>query len=80
MPTLTTFRAEKDRFFGRHAQSPLTAAQKRAFKRPNYFPENPALRLQRAMVLPDHACRKSAESRHPRGRKDIQSLKEGKQR
>lgn len=46
MQSLTTFRAEKDQFFGRHAQSPLTAAQKRAFKGLNYFPENPALRLE----------------------------------
>lgn len=43
---LEAFRAEKDRFFGRHAQSPLEPEQKRQFKGLNYFPENPALRLE----------------------------------
>ncbi len=46
MPSLKTFRAEKDDFFARHPQSPLTPEQKRAFKGLNYFPENPALRLE----------------------------------
>ncbi|MEW6403387.1 MAG: DUF1684 domain-containing protein [Chloroflexota bacterium] len=46
MQSLKTFRAEKDQFFGRHHQSPLTPAQRQHFKGLNYFPENPALRLQ----------------------------------
>jgi uncharacterized protein (DUF1684 family) len=43
---LDTLRAEKDRFFGGHPQSPLTPEQKRHFKGLNYFPENSALRLE----------------------------------
>ncbi|GAB4493444.1 MAG: DUF1684 domain-containing protein [Anaerolineales bacterium] len=43
---LKTFRADKDDFFARHPQSPLTPEQKRHFKGLNYFPENPALRLE----------------------------------
>ena len=46
MTELETFRAEKDRFFASDSQSPLTRAQKRAFHGLNYFPENPALRLE----------------------------------
>jgi uncharacterized protein (DUF1684 family) len=46
MQSLKTFRAEKDQFFGRHHQSPLTPAQRQHFKGLNYFPEDPALRLQ----------------------------------
>lgn len=46
MPSLKSFRAEKDDFFARHPQSPLTAEQKRGFKGLHYFPENPALRLE----------------------------------
>lgn len=46
MQSLKTFRADKDQFFGRHHQSPLTPAQKQHFNGLNYFPENPALRLQ----------------------------------
>jgi hypothetical protein len=46
MPSLKTFRAEKDDFYARHPQSPLTAEQKRGFQGLNYFPENPALRLE----------------------------------
>ncbi len=46
MSELETFRAEKDDFFGRHLQSPLTREQKRAFRGLNYFPENPDLRLE----------------------------------
>ena len=45
MSELEGFRAEKDEFFGRHPQSPLTPEQKRNFKGLNYFPENDALRL-----------------------------------
>jgi uncharacterized protein len=43
---LETFRAEKDRFFATGRQSPLTSEQKKDFKGLNYFPENPALRLE----------------------------------
>jgi hypothetical protein len=46
MKTLKTFRAEKDDFYARHHQSPLTPAQKRDFKGLDYFPENTALRLE----------------------------------
>lgn len=46
MKTLKTFRAEKDDFYARHPQSPLTPAQKRDFKGLDYFPENTALRLE----------------------------------
>ncbi len=46
MTTLQTIRKEKDHFFGSHPQSPLTHEQRHAFKGLNYFPENPALRLE----------------------------------
>ncbi len=46
MKTLKTFRADKDDFYARHHQSPLTPAQKRDFKGLDYFPENTALRLE----------------------------------
>lgn len=46
MTDLETFREEKDEFFRTHPQSPLTAEQQRAFTGLNYFPENPALRLE----------------------------------
>ncbi len=46
MKTLKTFRAEKDDFYARHHQSPLTPAQKRDFKGLDYFPENTVLRLE----------------------------------
>ena len=46
MQTLKTFRADKDDFYARHPQSPLTPAQKRDFNGLNYFPENTALRLE----------------------------------
>lgn len=46
MTRLEDFRAEKDGFFARHPQSPLTPEQKRGFKGLSYFPENPALRLE----------------------------------
>lgn len=46
MQTLKTFRADKDNFYARHHQSPLTPAQKRDFKGLDYFPENTALRLE----------------------------------
>jgi hypothetical protein len=46
MSELTDFRTEKDEFFGRHPQSPLTPEQKRGFTGLQYFPENHALRLE----------------------------------
>ena len=46
MSELTEFRAEKDKFFASHPQSPLLPEQKKEFTGLNYFPENPALRLE----------------------------------
>lgn len=46
MQNLKTFRAEKDQFYARHHQSPLTPAQKQHFKGLEYFPENASLRLE----------------------------------
>ncbi len=46
MTALDEFRAEKDEFFAQHPQSPLTHEQRHNFKGLNYFPENPALRLE----------------------------------
>ena len=45
MSELTEFRKEKDEFFGRHPQSPLTPDQRMGFTGLQYFPENEALRL-----------------------------------
>lgn len=49
MTELELLRAEKDRFFAMHPHSPLTLEQKRSFECLNYFPENPALRLEVAV-------------------------------
>ena len=46
MSDLTDFRAEKDAFFGRHPQSPLTPDQRKGFTGLSYFPENEELRLE----------------------------------
>lgn len=46
MSELTAFRAEKDEFFGRHPQSPLTPEQRSDFKGLEYFPENDTLQLE----------------------------------
>ena len=46
MSGLEIFRSQKDRFFASHPDSPLTSEQKRNFRGLNYFPENPALRLE----------------------------------
>jgi uncharacterized protein len=46
MTTLEEFRAEKDVFFAKEQQSPLTPEQKREFHGLNYFPENPELSLE----------------------------------
>jgi uncharacterized protein (DUF1684 family) len=53
MSELTDFRAEKDEFFRRHPQSPLTPEQRRGFLGLNYFPENESLRLE-VQVEPLH--------------------------
>ena len=53
MSELDTLRADKNEFFGRDPQSPLTAQQKKDFHALNYFPENPGLRLEvKAEALP----------------------------
>lgn len=46
MENLQRSRAEKDRLFATHSQSPLTREQKRDFHGLNYFPEVPELRLE----------------------------------
>jgi len=46
MTELELIRSEKDEFFGKHPQSPLTREQKRDFHGLNYFDENGALRLE----------------------------------
>ena len=46
MSELAAYRAEKDGFFGRHPQSPLTPEQKNGFMGLQYFPENEELRLE----------------------------------
>lgn len=54
MSELDDFRKEKDEFFGRHPQSPLTPEQRRGFVGLRYFPENDDLRLEvKVDVLPD---------------------------
>ena len=54
MSELDDFRAEKNEFFGRHPQSPLTLEQKRGFVGLQYFPENDGLRLEvKVEPLPD---------------------------
>jgi uncharacterized protein (DUF1684 family) len=45
MSDLEQFRKQKDQFFGSDPHSPLSAAQKRAFKGLSYYAENPALRF-----------------------------------
>ncbi len=46
MTELDDFRAAKDDFFAHDRQSPLTRPQRQAFTGLQYFPENPALRLE----------------------------------
>ena len=46
MSELEQFRKEKDEFFGRHPQSPLTSEQRSGFSGLNYFPENDSLHLE----------------------------------
>lgn len=47
---LATFRREKDRFMKTHPQAPLTSQQQKTFQGLNYFPENPALRFETALI------------------------------
>jgi hypothetical protein len=54
MSDLQVFRKQKDEFFAIHPQSPLRRDQKHSFQGLNYFPENPALRLDVPVeVFPD---------------------------
>jgi uncharacterized protein (DUF1684 family) len=54
MSELDDFRKEKDEFFGRHPQSPLTPEQRRGFAGLHYFPEDEDLRLEvKVELLPD---------------------------
>jgi uncharacterized protein len=46
MSELLEFRATKDHFFAHDPDSPLSAEQKRRFKGLQYFPDNPALRIE----------------------------------
>lgn len=46
MSDLEEFRAQKDEFFARHPQSPLTSEQRRGFIGLRYFPENEDLRME----------------------------------
>jgi uncharacterized protein (DUF1684 family) len=46
MNDLERFRLEKNDFFRSGNQTPLTLEQQRSFSGLNYFPENPALRLE----------------------------------
>jgi uncharacterized protein (DUF1684 family) len=46
MSELTDFRKEKDNFFARHPDSPLTREQKENFKGLAYFAEAPQLRFE----------------------------------
>jgi uncharacterized protein (DUF1684 family) len=46
MNKLDDFRKMKDDFFAHHPVSPLTAKQKRNFKGLDYFPEDPAMRME----------------------------------
>ncbi len=51
MNELQAFRQSKDNFFAEHSQSPLTRQQRSQFQGLNYFPENPALRLEVAVEV-----------------------------
>jgi uncharacterized protein len=50
MSELERFRKQKDHFFKSDPHSPLTLEQKREFKGLSYFPEDPELNLQAALV------------------------------
>ena len=49
MSNLQASRAEKDAFFKRHPQSPLTHDQRQSFTGLDYFPEAPELRFEIAV-------------------------------
>jgi uncharacterized protein (DUF1684 family) len=49
MTALDEFRKDKDGFFVRDNQSPLTGSQRQKFSGLSYFPENPDLRLELAI-------------------------------
>lgn len=49
MSRLETFRRRKDEFFAADPQSPLAPEQQETFEGLNYYPENPALRLELAV-------------------------------
>ena len=51
MSELDDFRKEKDEFFGKHSQSPLTPEQRRGFTGLRYFAENDDLRLEVKVTL-----------------------------
>ena len=53
MGSLERFRQEKDQFFKNDLNSPLTQEQKLVFSCLNYYPENPALRLELTMEMID---------------------------
>ena len=68
MTLLEDFRREKDDFFVKDLQSPLTPEQRENFHGLNYFPENPALRL----VLPVEEFEKKDRIRMPTSSGDVQ--------
>ena len=49
MNDLKAFRDEKDEFFKHHPHSPLTNAQRKAFKELDYYPESHELRFEAAV-------------------------------
>lgn len=51
MSGLERFRQEKDNFFKHDSNSPLTPEQKNLFSHLDYFPEEPALRLELPLEL-----------------------------
>lgn len=53
MSVLEDFRKAKDDFFKNDFQSPLGPQQKRDFSGLNYYPENPALRLELSLEKAD---------------------------
>ena len=69
MTELEDFRREKDEFFGKDLQSPLTAEQRLNYHGLNYFPENPGLRL----VLPVEEFEKKDRIRMPTSTGDVQT-------
>jgi len=66
---LDVFRAGKDDFFAHHPQSPLTRDQRQDFRGLDYFPENPALRLE--VSVDEFTTKESFEMQTSTG--DVQS-------